>query len=115
MLGAHDFGMSRSACAQTSAAPRSPAPPSGLSPAAVALLNAIARVSAPVDPWADYPPVLGVRQVAEILGMQAPAVSEAARRGAIPMVKVCGKWRIDQVEFRKFCGYRESVPVAPVS
>ena len=87
----------------------------GLSHGAIQLLNAIAEVGAPVDPWAEYPPVLGVRHVAAILGMQAPAVSEAARRGAIPMVKVCGKWRIDQVEFRKFCGYRESVPVAPVS
>lgn len=83
-----------------------------LSTAAVALLNAIAAVSAPFDPWAAYPPVLGVRHVAEILDMQAPAVSEAARRGSIPMVKVCGKWKIDQVEFRRFCGYRGSEPTS---
>ena len=83
-----------------------------LSPAAADFLNALVRVSAvPHDPWERYPPVLGVEHVAEILGMQAPAVSEAARRGTIPMVKMCRKWRIDQVEFRRLCGYRGSDPV----
>ena len=78
----------------------------------MAFLNALTNlVSAPTDPWAKFPPVLGVEHVAEILGIQAPAVSEAARRGDIPMVKVCGKWRIDQLEFRRLCGYRGADPV----
>lgn len=83
-----------------------------LSLQAVAFLNALADVGvAAHDPWAKYPPVLGVEHVAEILGIQKPAVSEAARRGTLPMVKVCGKWRIDQIEFRRLCGYRGSDPV----
>lgn len=78
-----------------------------LSPGAVQFLNSIANLGvASHDPWAKYPPVLGVEHVAEILGIGAPAVSEAARRGTLPMRKVCGKWRIDQVEFRRLCGYR---------
>lgn len=81
-------------------------------PTTVAFLNALTNlVAAPTDPWAKYPPVLGVEHVAEILDIQPPAVSEAARRGTLPMVKVCGKWRIDQLEFRRLCGYRGSVPV----
>ncbi len=80
--------------------------PATLSPNAVAFLNAISNLGvAACDPWAKYPPVLGVEHVAEILGIQAPAVSEAARRGSLPMRKVCGKWRIDQLEFRRLCGY----------
>ena len=80
-----------------------------LSPSAVALLNAIASDGAGTsDPWAEYPAVLGVGHVAEILGTSRAAVSEAARVGTLPMVKVCGKWRIDQVEFRRLCGYREA-------
>lgn len=87
-----------------------------LSPNAVALLEALSNLGVSAcDPWAKYPPVLGVEHVAEILESSAPAVSEAARRGTIPMVKVCGKWRIDQVEFRRFCGYRDSVPVERTS
>ena len=83
-----------------------------LSPGAVQFLNAIANLGvASHDPWAKYPPVLGVEHVAEILGVQAPAVSEAARRGSLPMVKLMGKWKIDQVEFRRLCGYRGSDPV----
>ena len=83
-----------------------------LSPDAVRFLNEIADLGARShDPWAKYPAVLGVEHVAEILGVQPAAVSEAARRGSLPMSKVCGKWRIDQVEFRKLCGYRESLPV----
>ena len=85
-----------------------------LSPGAVQFLNAIANLGvASHDPWAKYPPVLGVEHVAEILGVQASAVSEAARRGTLPMVKVCGKWRIDQIEFRRLCGYRADDAVAP--
>lgn len=83
-----------------------------LAPAAIEFLNAIANLGvASHDPWAKYPPVLGVEHVAEILGTKAPAVSEAARRGSLPMRKVCGKWRIDQLEFRRICGYRGSEPV----
>ena len=84
-----------------------------LSPGAVDFLNAIANLGvASHDPWAKYPPVLGVEHVAEIPGVQAPAVSEAARRGSLPMTKVCGKWKIDQIEFRRLCGYRGSDPAA---
>ena len=80
-----------------------------LSPNAVALLNAISNLGVGAcDPWAKYHAVLGVGDVAEILGTSRAAVSEAARVGTLPMVKVCGKWRIDQVQFRRFCGYCEA-------
>jgi len=96
--------------------PNGHAAPETLSPNAVVLLNAIANLGvAACDPWAKYPPVLGVDHVAEILGTSSAAVSEAARVGTLPMVKVQGKWRIDQVEFRRFCGYRDSVPVERTS
>jgi hypothetical protein len=76
-----------------------------LSPQVLALLDALANLGAGAcDPWAKYPPVLGVEDVAEILGIEPPSVSEAARRGNLPMRKVLGKWRIDQLEFRRVCG-----------
>lgn len=79
--------------------------PRTLSPSAVALLNAIADLAPNSDPWAKYPAVLGVDEVAEILGIQPSAVSESARRGKLPMRKVLGKWKIDQLEFRRLVGY----------
>ena len=91
-------------------------PTATLSPNAIAFLNAISNLGvAACDPWSKYPLVLGVEHVAEILGSSAPAVSEAARRGTIPMTKVCGKWRIDQVEFRRFCGYRDATATGATS
>lgn len=72
-----------------------------LSPAATALLNAIAAVApSTADPWAKYPPVLSIEHVAEILGSSACAVRELARRGRLPMKKRIGRYMIDQVAFR---------------
>lgn len=67
------------------------------------LARAIARfiAEAPAsDPWAKFPPVLAVRHVAEVLGIHPRSVSEACRRGNLPMVKRLGRYVIDQVAFR---------------
>lgn len=72
-----------------------------LSPAATALLNAIAAVTPASDPWARFPPVLTVSHVAEILGSSEDAVRELCRRGRIPpMRKRIGRYVADQVAFR---------------
>lgn len=106
-------GRSRVVVAPILHLPNGDAAPATLSPNAVILLNAIANLGvAACDPWAKYPPVLGVEHVAEILGKSRAAVSEAARVRSLPLVKVCGKWRIDQVEFGRFCGYRDAATAA---
>lgn len=72
-----------------------------LSPAAVALINAIALASGGGrTPWDAYPPVLNTTHVAQILCMKVSAVQEAACNGSIPMRRVLRKYRIDQVAFR---------------
>lgn len=79
----------------------------GLSPGAVALLNAIASVApATTDPWARFPPVLTVEHVAEIMGMRVGSAREAARRGNLPMSRRLGRYVVDQVTFRRWlAGY----------
>ena len=83
------------------------APSPQLSPAAVALLNAIASAApASTDPWASLPPVLDVEHVAAILRMKPGSVREAARRGNIPMTRRLGRYLVDQVTFRRWlAGY----------
>jgi len=78
-----------------------------LSPAAIALLNAIAMAApASTDPWAPLPPVLGVEHVAAILSMTPGSAREAARRGNIPMSKRLGRYLVDQTVFRRWlAGY----------
>jgi hypothetical protein len=87
--------------------PQSAVPSAELTPAAVALLNAIASVAPPTsDPWSRYPPVLQAEHVAEILGMKVGSAREAARRGNIPMVRRLGRYVVDQVVFRRWlAGY----------
>ena len=79
----------------------------GLSPGAVALLNAIAAVApATTDPWARFPPVLTVEHVAEVLGMKVGSAREAARRGNLPMTRRLGRYVVDQITFRRWlAGY----------
>ena len=84
-------------------------PRPALSPAAVALLNAIATAApTSVDPWERYPAVLRVKHVAEILGIDPESVRNMARKRRLPMVKRPGGYMIDQVEFRRWVGYRDS-------
>lgn len=72
-----------------------------LSPAATALLNAIAAAAPTIaDPWAKYPAVLNVKHVGEILGMEPKSVGDAARTGRIPMKLRLNRYVIDQVAFR---------------
>jgi len=74
-----------------------------LSPAedlARALARFLGSAAPSSDPWAKYPPVLGVEHVAEILGVQPDSVRADVRRGKLPMRKLAGKYRIDQVAFR---------------
>lgn len=87
-----------------------------LTPAAVALLNAVAAVPVSSDPWAKYPAVLSIHHVAELIGTTPAAASEAARRGNIPMRKRLGRYMIDQVAFRAWvAGKSEPAPEpAPV-
>jgi hypothetical protein len=85
----------------------SPAASPQLSPAAVALLNAIASAApASTDPWAPLPPVLGVEHVSTILHMKPGSVREAARRGNLPMTRRLGRYLVDQATFRRWlAGY----------
>lgn len=76
------------------------APPSPATELAVALERVLCERAAAADPWARYPVVLTTEHVAEILGVTVNAVGESARRGAIPMQRKLGRWRIDQVAFR---------------
>ncbi len=67
------------------------------------LARALARfLTAPpsADPWAKYPPVLYVPHVADIMGMNERAVSEAARRGNLPMKKRLGRYAVPLDVFR---------------
>ena len=73
-----------------------------LTPAAVALLNAIASVAPTSDPWARYPVVLDVTHVAEIMGSTVAAVRKACRRGRIPLRRRLGRYVVDQVAFRSW-------------
>jgi hypothetical protein len=85
---------------------RAAAPPQ-LSPAAVALVNAIASAApTSTDPWAPLPPVLDVMHVSTILAMRPGSVREAARRGNIPMTRRLGRYLVDQMTFRRWlAGY----------
>ncbi len=81
-----------------------------LSPAAVALLNAVASVAPPTeDPWAKYPPVLTVDHIAEIMGRDRETVRRWARKGSknggLDMATFQGSYVMDQVEFRRVMGY----------
>ena len=69
------------------------------------LARALSRflvASAPADPWAKYPAVLGVEHVAEILGSTPDAVRERVRRGRLPLRRRAGRYMVDQVAFRRW-------------
>lgn len=53
--------------------------------------------AAPVpDPWAQFPLVMGIHEVAAAMGMKPESVSDAARRGALPMKKRLGRYVVAQ-------------------